>query len=66
MFSSSDVPDDIVMAHDAGANSFICKPLTANGLRDVIRQIRERWLALGATPCRLAFRGVHVSPKEIE
>ena len=44
MFSSSDEPDDIVMAHDVGANSFICKPLTANGLRDVIRQIRERWL----------------------
>jgi two-component system response regulator len=44
MFSSSDEPDDIVQAHDVGANSFICKPLTASGMRDVIRQIRERWL----------------------
>jgi CheY-like chemotaxis protein len=44
MFSSSDEPGDIVMAHDVGANSFICKPLTATGMRDVIRQIRERWL----------------------
>jgi two-component system response regulator len=44
MFSSSDEPGDIVLAHDVGANSFICKPLTATGMRDVIRQIRERWL----------------------
>ncbi len=44
MFSASDEPDDILRAHDLGANSFICKPLTAIGMRDVIRQIRERWL----------------------
>ena len=44
MFSSSDEPDEIVLAHDVGANAFICKPLTASGMRDVIRQIRERWL----------------------
>jgi len=44
MFSSSDEPGEIVQAHDLGANSFICKPLTAIGMRDVIRQIRERWL----------------------
>ena len=44
MFSSSDEPGEIVRAHDLGANSFICKPLTAIGMRDVIRQIRERWL----------------------
>ena len=44
IFSSSDEPDEIVRAHDLGANSFICKPLTAIGMRDVIRQISERWL----------------------
>lgn len=44
MFSSSDEPGEIVRAHDLGADSFICKPLTAIGMRDVIRQIRERWL----------------------
>jgi two-component system response regulator len=44
IFSSSDEPADIVEAHEVGANSFICKPLSASGLRDVIRQIRERWL----------------------
>ena len=44
MFSASDAPGDIVLAHDVGANSFICKPLTATGMQDVIRQIRERWL----------------------
>lgn len=44
MFSGSDEPAEIVRAHDFGANSFICKPLTAIGMRDVIRQIRERWL----------------------
>ncbi|MBL8383115.1 MAG: response regulator [Burkholderiales bacterium] len=44
MFSSSDAPLDIVEAHDVGANAFICKPLTASGMREVIRQIRERWL----------------------
>lgn len=44
MFSSSDEPDDIVEAHDVGANAFLCKPLNAIGMRDVIRQIRERWL----------------------
>lgn len=56
IFSSSDEPADIVLAHDVGANSFICKPLTANGMRDVIRQISARWLdvelpvAAGAEP----------------
>ena len=44
MFSASDAPGDIVLAHDVGANSFICKPLTATGMQDVIRQIRDRWL----------------------
>lgn len=44
IFSSSDEPSEIVKAHDVGANSFICKPLTASGMQDVIRQIRDRWL----------------------
>ena len=44
IFSSSDEPDEIVSAHDHGANSFICKPLTASGMKDVIRQLRARWL----------------------
>ena len=44
IFSSSDEPNEIVEAHDVGANSFICKPLTAVGMRDVIAQIRDRWL----------------------
>jgi len=44
IFSSSDEPAEIVLAHDVGANSFICKPLTAVGMSDVIRQIRDRWL----------------------
>ena len=44
IFSSSDEPDDIVSAHDQGANSFICKPLTALGMREAIEQIRKRWL----------------------
>lgn len=50
MFSSSDAPVDIVEAHDVGANSFICKPLTASGMREVIRQIRERWLDVDLPP----------------
>ena len=52
MFSASDEPAEIQHAHDLGANSFICKPLTAIGMRDVIRQIRERWLEvdLAAAP----------------
>ena len=52
MFSASDEPGEILRAHDLGANSFICKPLTAIGMRDVIRQIRERWLDvdLAVTP----------------
>lgn len=44
IFSSSDDPKDIVSAHDQGANSFICKPLTSLGMREVIEQIRKRWL----------------------
>ena len=44
IFSSSDEPGDIVSAHDQGANSFICKPLTSLGMREVIEQIRKRWL----------------------
>ncbi len=44
IFSSSEDPREIVDAHDSGANSFLCKPLSVTGLQTTIKQIRKFWL----------------------
>ncbi|HEX4329785.1 MAG TPA: response regulator [Burkholderiales bacterium] len=44
IFSSSEDPVEIVGAHDQGANSFLCKPLSVTGMQSTIKQLRKFWL----------------------
>lgn len=44
IFSSSEDPKEMIDAHDSGANSFLCKPLSVVGLQNTIKQIRKFWL----------------------
>lgn len=44
IFSSSEDPAEIYDAHEHGANSFLCKPLSVTGMQSVIKQLRKFWL----------------------
>ncbi|MDB5803223.1 MAG: Response regulator [Betaproteobacteria bacterium] len=44
IFSSSEDPAEIVGAHDEGANSYLCKPLSVTGMQSTIKQLRQFWL----------------------
>ena len=44
IFSSSEDPQEIIGAHDQGANSYLCKPLSVTGMQHTIKQIRQFWL----------------------
>jgi len=44
IFSSSEDPEEIIGAHDQGANSYLCKPLSVTGMQSTIKQIRKFWL----------------------
>lgn len=44
IFSSSDDPRDIRKAYDSGANSYLCKPHSNDGLLDLLSALREYWL----------------------
>ena len=44
IFSSSEDPAEMIDAHDNGANSYLCKPLSVIGLQATIKQIRKHWL----------------------
>jgi len=44
IFSSSEDPQEIIGAHDQGANSYLCKPLSVTGMQSTIKQIRKFWL----------------------
>jgi CheY-like chemotaxis protein len=44
IFSSSEDPAEMIDAHDSGANSYLCKPLSVTGMQTTIKQIRKYWL----------------------
>jgi two-component system response regulator len=44
IFSSSEDPKEMIDAHDNGANSYLCKPLSVVGLQSTLKQIRKHWL----------------------
>ena len=44
IFSASEDPEEIVGAHEEGANSYLCKPLSVTGMQNTIKQIRKFWL----------------------
>lgn len=46
MFSSSSLPADINQAYDLGANSYLVKPASLDGLIELARTIEQYWLRL--------------------
>jgi CheY-like chemotaxis protein len=50
VFSSSNHEADVIRAYDAGANSFVLKPVDFNALVDVARTVHHYWLALNEHP----------------
>jgi CheY-like chemotaxis protein len=50
VFSSSDNRADIEKAYEAGANSFIMKPVGAENLRRVIFEIQHYWITINVQP----------------
>ncbi len=46
VLSSSDEPRDIAQAYDAGANSYIVKPLDPRDLNHTVSRLGDYWLAI--------------------
>ena len=44
IFSSSDVPEDVVRAYDLGANSYVRKPVEFDRYADAVGRVGRYWL----------------------
>lgn len=54
VLTTSDSDDDVAAAYQLGASSYITKPVTFDGLVDVMRTIKSYWLEIVAIPRTLA------------
>jgi CheY-like chemotaxis protein len=50
ILSTSKAEEDILRSYDLGANSFITKPVTFEGLVDVMRQLGRYWFEIVELP----------------
>jgi CheY-like chemotaxis protein len=50
MLTSSDMPGEIKMAHDLGANIFITKPVKLERLTEIMKTLHEHWLQQAQSP----------------
>jgi CheY-like chemotaxis protein len=50
MLTSSDMPSEIKMAHDLGANIFITKPIELERLVQIMKTLHEHWLKQAQMP----------------
>lgn len=50
VMTGSEAEEDIKSSYDLGVNSYIQKPLTFEGLLDVIKVIKEFWLEVAILP----------------
>lgn len=50
IFSTSNAPDDIRSAYQLGANCYIIKPSSYEGLKEVILNVQKFWLQTVAMP----------------
>lgn len=46
VFSSSDTPECIAAAYEAGANSYLCKPMQASSIEKLVATLVTYWLEL--------------------
>lgn len=50
ILTSSREDADLVRSYDSGANSYLMKPVSANGFLQVVQQIEQYWLTLNIGP----------------
>ena len=50
ILSSSDDPRDIRRAYDSGANSYLCKPHSSEGLGELLKALQDYWLKFNHFP----------------
>ncbi len=50
IFSTSNAPDDIRSAYQLGANCYIIKPSSYEGLKEVVTNVQRFWLRTAALP----------------
>ena len=50
ILTTSEADEDIVQTYDLGVNSFITKPVSYNGLVEVMRGLGHYWLEIVALP----------------
>jgi CheY-like chemotaxis protein len=50
MLTSSDMPSEIKMAHDLGANIFLTKPVELGRLVQIMKTLNEHWLQQAQSP----------------
>lgn len=50
MLTSSDMPSEIKMAHDLGANIFLTKPVGLERLVQIMKTLNEHWLQQAQSP----------------
>lgn len=52
ILTSSQEHIDLIKSYDSGANSYLVKPVSANGFLDVVQKIDQYWLSLNISPPR--------------
>jgi len=50
VLTTSSLPEDIQACYDAGANSFVCKPVTFEKLGAALKTIEEYWFRISVLP----------------
>jgi CheY-like chemotaxis protein len=50
MLTSSDLPSEIKMAHELGANIFLTKPVELQRLVEIMKTLNEHWLQQAQVP----------------
>ena len=50
VMTTSQADEDVVKSYDLGANSYITKPITLNGLVEVMQQLGKYWFEITALP----------------
>lgn len=55
MFSTSKSPDDVGQSYELGANSYIVKPATFDGLLEVTQVIRKYWVETASVKSVISY-----------
>jgi two-component system response regulator len=50
ILTSSQEEGDLIRTYDSGANSYLVKPISANGFLDVVQLTHRYWLTLNMSP----------------